>query len=37
VARSGVPKAEAAKHMYKVSFMVDNDPIDPDAYCSGGN
>jgi hypothetical protein len=37
VARSGVPKADAAKHMYKVSFMIDNEPIDPDAYCSGGN
>jgi hypothetical protein len=37
VSRSGVPKADAAQHMYKVSFMIDNDQIDPDAYCSGGN
>jgi hypothetical protein len=35
VARSGVPKADAAQHMYKISFTIDSDPIDPDVYCEG--
>jgi hypothetical protein len=35
VARSGVPKADAAKHMYKVSFEIENRSIDPDVYCGG--
>ena len=33
-ARSGVPKPAAHQHMYKISFRIEGDDIDPDAYCS---
>jgi len=36
VARSGVPKVDAHQHMYKIKFKIENDEIDPDGYCSGG-
>ena len=35
VARSGVPKVDAHKHLYKISFTIEGDAIDPDGYCSG--
>jgi hypothetical protein len=35
IARSGIPKTEAHEHMYKISFKIDGDAIDPDGYCSG--
>jgi hypothetical protein len=37
VARSGVPKVGAHKHMYKIRFTIENDDIDPDVYCGGSN
>jgi hypothetical protein len=37
VAHSGVPKTAAQKHMYKISFSIETDDIDPDVYCGGSN
>jgi hypothetical protein len=34
VARSGVPISAAKEHMFKISFTIENDTIDPDTYCS---
>lgn len=34
VAKSGEPPAGARAHMYKISFTIENDDIDPDVYCS---
>jgi hypothetical protein len=36
-AQSGVPKPDAAKHMYKIKFDIESHSIDPDVYCGGGN
>lgn len=36
-ARSGKPKPEAAGHMYKITFDIENQSIDPDVYCGSGN
>jgi hypothetical protein len=35
IVRSGVPKPEAHKHMFKISFTIGGHAIDPDGYCSG--
>jgi hypothetical protein len=34
VARSGVPITTAKEHMFKISFTIGNETIDPDTYCS---
>jgi hypothetical protein len=34
VVRSTVPDPLADRHMYKISFTMDGDRIDPDAYCA---
>jgi hypothetical protein len=34
---SGQPSAGAQRHMYKISFTIEHDTIDPDVYCGGGS
>ena len=34
IAESGAPKPGARAHMYKISFTIETDDVDPDVYCS---